>query len=95
MARAEEIRRCQRGRDNGFLSRQRPRQARPIGTHVGFCGHYWGKSRHCRIGSKTSFLTHHVISAGLLAVVHNTYAAASIAAAKTTKVTAVSTAAHM
>ena len=37
----------------------------------------------------------HVISAGLLAVVHNTYAAASIAAAEMTKTTAMSTTAHM
>jgi hypothetical protein len=36
-----------------------------------------------------------ITSAGLLAVVHNTYAPASIAAAETTKTTAMSTTAHM
>jgi len=30
--------------------------------HVGFCGRYRGKSQHCRIGSKTSLLTHDVTS---------------------------------
>ena len=41
------------------------------------------------------YMAHNVTSAGFLAVVHNTYAAASIAAAETTKTTAMSTTAHM
>ena len=44
---------------------------------------------------KASKATHHVISAGLLAVVHNTYAAASIAETETTTTTTMSTTAHM
>lgn len=40
-------------------------------------------------------LTHHGILAGSFAVVHNTYAAASIAAAEMTKTKAMSTTAHM
>jgi hypothetical protein len=39
-------------------------------------------------------MTHFVIAAGLLAVVHNAYAAASIAAAETTKTTTMSTIVH-
>ena len=42
-----------------------------------------------------TLVTHHVTSAGFLTVVHNTYAAASIAAAEATKTTAMSTTAHM
>jgi hypothetical protein len=40
-------------------------------------------------------MTHHVTSAGSFAVVHNTYPAASIAAAETTKTKAMSATAHM
>jgi hypothetical protein len=40
-------------------------------------------------------VTYHVLSAGLLAVVHNFYAAATIAAAETTNTTAMSTIAHV
>jgi hypothetical protein len=45
-----------------------------IGTHVGYWGRFRGKSRHCRIESKTLIVTYRAILLPTIDAVQKTYA---------------------